>query len=79
MSKNVVCRGSWLLGSACGQCNRCCDQLLNLIECIRHQSECSLDHHGYCQEHGWINDEMCPHKMANIIFDSLAKKKRQTD
>lgn len=27
-------------------------------------NECHLDHHGYCQEHGWLSDTTCPHARA---------------
>ena len=29
---SVVCRGCFKIGSACGSCKRCCDQLLRIIE-----------------------------------------------
>lgn len=31
-----------------------------LVESLRYDSECSLDHHGYCQEHGLPGAIPCP-------------------
>jgi hypothetical protein len=29
---------------------------------------CHLDHHGYCQAHGWTGDEPCPHARAKDLL-----------
>ena len=30
--------------------------------------DCSLDHHGYCQAHGWLQSGLCPHFRAKIVL-----------
>lgn len=38
--------------------------LVELIRDLSYDDECSLDHHGYCQAHNWLNDDECPHARA---------------
>jgi len=33
--------------------------------------DCSLDHHGYCQTHGWLQDGLCPHFRAKIALATV--------
>jgi hypothetical protein len=36
-----------------------------ILEDLLERSDCRLDHHGYCQEHGWFADApRCPHARA---------------
>lgn len=38
-------------------------QLMELLECVVDQEPCWFDHHGGCQEHGYLNlkpGEICP-------------------
>jgi hypothetical protein len=47
----------------------------DLLECLTDESECWFDHHGGCQEHGYLSlkpGEKCPHQEAREI---LARKK----
>lgn len=33
-------------------------------------TDCDLDHHGYCQEHGWLQDGLCPQfRIGRILSD----------
>lgn len=32
---------------------------------------CRLDHHGYCQTHGWLNETPCPYGRAREIIRPL--------
>lgn len=32
-------------------------------------NECTYDHHGYCQEHGWLTKyPPCPHRLAKELL-----------
>ena len=35
-------------------------------------NDCNVDHHGHCQEHGWMGTGLCPHFRAKL---ALAKAK----
>ena len=42
--------------------------LRGLISDLTDDESCSYDHHGYCQTHGWFDDETtCPHARAKRI------------
>jgi hypothetical protein len=30
--------------------------------------DCSVDHHGYCQTHGWLQSGLCPHFRAKLAL-----------
>lgn len=45
--------------------------LRSLVRDFLDPDPCSLDHHGYCQAHGWLAEGPCPHAMARQILDSL--------
>lgn len=60
---HIVCRGSWNLGSACGECRRCVESLIHLIDELTDSGPCRYDHHGYCQEHN-LHEKPCPHETA---------------
>lgn len=47
-----------------------------LVESLRYDSECSLDHHGYCQEHGLPGATPCPDGEARKFI--AATKERGT-
>ncbi len=43
MNKNnrtggLICRGSWMLGSACGECDRCIEEAKKLIPSLRKEN-----------------------------------------
>lgn len=60
---DYCCRGSWRLGSACGQCHKCVAELCRLIAELTDSGACSYDHHGYCQTHN-LDERPCPHERA---------------
>lgn len=31
-----ICRGSYVLGTACGACERCCDELVGIVRRLRY-------------------------------------------
>lgn len=52
------------LGELEGECKRLRkerEKLLDIVEDLIDKDDCQLDHHGYCQTHGWTG-ELCPHK-----------------
>lgn len=40
------------------------DQAGEIIGALFDENECRYDHHGYCQEHGWLDESECPHSRA---------------
>lgn len=49
---------------------------LSILGDIFDPDECSYDHHGYCQAHGWFDSDIpCPHKRAKELLDEVAKVK----
>lgn len=75
-SSDIVCRGSYAIGSACGRCSRCEEALLDLIAELSDDEACSYDHHGYCQTHN-LQEKPCPHERAQQILAAMeAKGKR---
>lgn len=50
-------------------------KLVELLKCFVEDNECSLDHHGGCQEHMFLSldhDEICPNKEARILIRKYA-------
>lgn len=37
---------------------------------------CWYDHHGYCQEHGWLRDGPCPNGQAEALIAKLQREGR---
>jgi len=52
-----------------------------VLEQLIDDNECSFDHHGYCQEHGWMDKSTCPHALAKEILkgENLTCKWTLTD
>ena len=51
-------------------------QALDILESLTDEDECSFDHHGYCQAHGWFDIETkCPHKRAKDLLKKCDKLK----
>ena len=36
------------------------DWATQILEALQDDSPCEFDHHGYCQAHGWLNEDRCP-------------------
>lgn len=61
---DVVCRGCWRLGSACGHCKRCVKSLLVLLsEFVEDDDPCQYDNNDLCQSHN-LHQRPCPHEQA---------------
>jgi len=51
-------------------------EIIHLLE-ETEPDECSFDHHGYCQAHGWMATEpRCPHVLANEALSSSPTEER---
>ncbi len=74
---DIVCRGSYRLGSACGACRRCCDQLVHLVSELVDQSPCRYDHNGLCQAHS-LHERPCPHETGKHAL-TTAKHRHGAD
>lgn len=42
-----------------------------LVGSLHYDSACSLDHHGYCQEHGHLSDGPCPDGEAQKFLAAM--------
>lgn len=50
------------------------EEAIDLIGCLRDDGECWFDHHGGCQEHGFLSlkeGEQCPHAQAPGTIEKL--------
>lgn len=45
------------------------DELRALVADFVDPSDCRYDHHGYCQEHGWLQEGVCPNKRAKQLLE----------
>ena len=70
---DVVCRGSYRLGTACGNCRRCCESLVRLVRELVDESPCHYDHHGSCQSHS-LHVRPCPHETAKYVITTATRK-----
>ena len=50
--------------------------LIRLIIDLADRGECHLDHHGYCQAHGWLEDSECPHGRAQKLINAYSAKSK---
>lgn len=47
-------------------------ELGSLVQDLADPELCSLDHHGYCQTHGWTaTDPACPDRRAQALFPEI--------
>ncbi|WP_030248226.1 hypothetical protein [Streptomyces sp. NRRL S-455] len=46
------------------------DVAVPLVDDFIDPGACSLDHHGYCQEHGWFGENDCPNERAQEFIKS---------
>ncbi len=44
------------------------DALLSALQDLIDPDDCSLDHHGHCQAHGWLKDGLCPQFRAKAAI-----------
>jgi hypothetical protein len=47
------------------------DKLKQCLADLIDPDPCWFDHHGYCQAHGWLQDEECPHARARKLLSEL--------
>ena len=48
------------------------DRCMSIIRGMVDPDECSYDHHGNCQAHGWTGtDPSCPHKRAKELLAEI--------
>lgn len=43
-------------------------RLYGLLDKLAEDGPCGFDHHGYCQEHGWLDEGRCPHAEADEVL-----------
>lgn len=54
-------------------------EIRTILEDLVDRDECSYDHHGYCQAHGWFEvDPICPHARAKTLLASPQAEHPQT-
>lgn len=46
------------------------DEAFEIINNVCDGNPCNLDHHGYCQEHCWLDESECPHKAAKRLLNA---------
>ena len=73
MTKPDRCRGSWRLGSACGECRSCVVALLRLLYEFVEDDPCEYDHHDLCQSHN-LHHRPCPHEEAKHAITTAKHK-----
>lgn len=47
---------------------RAIQNLMLLLNDLTDFTRCRLDHHGFCQEHGWMEKSECPHARAQKLI-----------
>lgn len=58
-----------VLCNECEQKTKRIGELLQLLWQLTDDDTCSLDHHGYCQTHGWFDDWIkCANARARAIL-----------
>ena len=44
------------------------DEIIEVLKDLEDSNECQFDHHGNCQQHGWIGDRECPQARLKRIL-----------
>ncbi len=73
--KNIPTEVYWALQAAAAQIER----LHDLIACVADESPCWFDHHGGCQEHGFLSlkaGERCPMGEIQELIAAQGKEQR---
>lgn len=48
--------------------------LYEVLKDMVDENDCSFDHHGYCQEHGWSDESECPNSRAKKVIAKVEGK-----
>lgn len=46
------------------------DVVRPMLDAVTYDTPCSLDHHGYCQEHGHLEEGPCPDGTARLFLEA---------
>lgn len=49
-------------------------RLREALKAMVDDDDCSLDHHGYCQTHGWLSEGVCPQFTAKMLLQVKEKQ-----
>ncbi len=44
------------------------EEVINILKDLIDPNDCNIDHHGYCQEHGWLQSGLCPQFRAKMFL-----------
>lgn len=61
-SSDVVCRGCFVLGTACCACRRCVIEIASVMLKLTDDTPCFYDQSGRCTSH--LLQQQCPHHTA---------------
>ena len=50
-------------------------QIEQLLLDLYDPTDCSYDHHGNCQTHGWVGERECPQKRIRKLIKTEKEKK----
>lgn len=70
--KDIQCRGSYRLGSACGRCRRCEEELAGILDELIDPDQCRYDHNGFCQTH--YQTRPCGHETAKHAMTTIRSR-----
>jgi hypothetical protein len=55
------------------------EDIKKVLECVVNEGECRFDHHGYCQEHGWMSTDECFVAVAKRLLDTFSNNNKDFD